>query len=385
MGLTGGELLDRATVKLAVPTEDPSRRAPVGPRPRTWSKKLVGHRLGRSALQAGAGTEAAFQRQPPTGRPVRRWPPIAARDASRAARGWWCGSTPPRRRDDVAGLPGGRPPPAELLSGLGARPRNAVARALAAKKATVFSFGTCLPPDQPGPRANGRVELTGDGCVGAIERDWPAAEHLAKFFFPMFMTAAGTVAAGPRVLVMGVGRRRTAVHRHGAPGSARVVKAYERCAAAAKEEAESLGATFPRHRRLGRGHRRLRPAKLTPPRSFDRQARAALARGGRPPFRRRPSPYGPAVCLGARPPCSSRRRIGRGHGRGPPSSFDHRRRTRAGNCEPQRLAGRDRGGTQRPSTWVGMAKPSLGHADPRPAFPSTARNVGQRGWGLMGP
>jgi NAD(P) transhydrogenase subunit alpha len=67
-----------------------------------------------------------------------------------------------------------------------------------------------------------------------------AAEQLAKFF-PMFMTAAGTVPPA-KVLVMGVGvaglQSIATARRLGA-----VVKAYD-VRAAAKEEAESLGATF---------------------------------------------------------------------------------------------------------------------------------------------
>ncbi len=67
-----------------------------------------------------------------------------------------------------------------------------------------------------------------------------AADHLAKFF-PMFMTAAGTVPPA-KVLVMGVGvaglQSIATARRLGA-----VVKAYD-VRAAAKEEAESLGATF---------------------------------------------------------------------------------------------------------------------------------------------
>jgi H+-translocating NAD(P) transhydrogenase subunit alpha len=67
-----------------------------------------------------------------------------------------------------------------------------------------------------------------------------AAEHLSKFF-PMFMTAAGTVPPA-KVLIMGVGvaglQAIATARRLGA-----VVKAYD-VRAAAKEEAESLGATF---------------------------------------------------------------------------------------------------------------------------------------------
>ncbi len=67
-----------------------------------------------------------------------------------------------------------------------------------------------------------------------------AAEHLAKFF-PMFMTAAGTVPPA-KVLVMGAGvaglQAIATARRLGA-----VVRAYD-VRAAAKEEVQSLGAKF---------------------------------------------------------------------------------------------------------------------------------------------
>jgi NAD(P) transhydrogenase subunit alpha len=82
--------------------------------------------------------------------------------------------------------------------------------------------------------------LSSQATVSGYRAGLAAADHLAKFF-PMFMTAAGTVPPA-KVLVMGVGvaglQSIATARRLGA-----VVKAYD-VRAAAKEEAESLGATF---------------------------------------------------------------------------------------------------------------------------------------------
>ena len=82
--------------------------------------------------------------------------------------------------------------------------------------------------------------LSSQATVSGYRAGLLAAEHLAKFF-PMFMTAAGTVPPA-KVLVMGVGvaglQAIATARRLGA-----VVRAYD-VRAAAKEEAESLGATF---------------------------------------------------------------------------------------------------------------------------------------------
>jgi NAD(P) transhydrogenase subunit alpha len=101
---------------------------------------------------------------------------------------------------------------------------------------TVFSFDL-LPRIS---RAQGMDALSSQATVSGYRAGLTAAEHLAKFF-PMFMTAAGTVPPA-KVLVMGVGvaglQSIATARRLGA-----VVKAYD-VRAAAKEEAESLGATF---------------------------------------------------------------------------------------------------------------------------------------------
>ncbi len=109
-------------------------------------------------------------------------------------------------------------------------------KVLADKRATVFSFD--LVPRIS--RAQGMDALSSQATVSGYRAGLSGAEHLAKFF-PMFMTAAGTVPPA-KVLVMGVGvaglQAIATARRLGA-----VVRAYD-VRAAAKEEAESLGATF---------------------------------------------------------------------------------------------------------------------------------------------
>lgn len=109
-------------------------------------------------------------------------------------------------------------------------------KAMAARKATAVSFDL-LPRIS---RAQSMDALSSQATVSGYRAGLAAAEQLTKFF-PMFMTAAGTVPPA-RVLVMGVGvaglQAIATAKRLGAQ-----VKAYD-VRAAAKEEAESLGATF---------------------------------------------------------------------------------------------------------------------------------------------
>ncbi|MDA8365725.1 MAG: Re/Si-specific NAD(P)(+) transhydrogenase subunit alpha [Actinomycetota bacterium] len=111
-----------------------------------------------------------------------------------------------------------------------------VVRALAERKATVFSLDL-LPRIS---RAQAMDALSSQATVSGYRAGLAAAEHLAKFF-PMFMTAAGTVPPA-RVLVMGAGvaglQAIATARRLGA-----IVRAYD-VRAAAKEEVESLGAHF---------------------------------------------------------------------------------------------------------------------------------------------
>ena len=107
---------------------------------------------------------------------------------------------------------------------------------LAEKRATVFSFDR-LPRIS---RAQSMDALSSQSTVSGYLAALAAARRLDKFF-PMLMTAAGTVPPA-KVLVMGVGvaglQAIATARRLGA-----VVRAYD-VRAAAKEEAESLGAAF---------------------------------------------------------------------------------------------------------------------------------------------
>ena len=109
-------------------------------------------------------------------------------------------------------------------------------KVLMGKKATAISFDL-LPRIS---RAQSMDALSSQATVSGYRAGLAAAEHLAKFF-PMFMTAAGTVPPA-KVLVMGVGvaglQAIATTRRLGAS-----VRAYD-VRAAAKEEAESLGAKF---------------------------------------------------------------------------------------------------------------------------------------------
>ncbi len=109
-------------------------------------------------------------------------------------------------------------------------------RAMAERKATVFSLDR-LPRIS---RAQSMDALSSQALVGGYQATLIAATRLPRFF-PMFMTAAGTVPPA-KVLVLGAGvaglQAIATARRLGA-----VVEAYDVRAAAA-EEVKSLGATF---------------------------------------------------------------------------------------------------------------------------------------------
>ena len=134
--------------------------------------------------------------------------------------------------DDVAALPDGL----LLLSFFSPVDSIESLRALARKRASVFSFDL-LPRIS---RAQGMDALSSQATVTGYRAGLIGAEYLPKFF-PMFMTAAGTVPPA-KVLVLGVGvaglQAIATARRLGA-----VVRAYD-VRAAAKEETESLGAAF---------------------------------------------------------------------------------------------------------------------------------------------
>ncbi len=183
------------------------------------------------------------------------------------------------------------------------------------------------------------------------------------------MTAAGTVPPA-KVLVMGVGvaglQSIATARRLGA-----VVKAYD-VRAAAKEEAESLGATFLDTGVSAEGAGRLRPRAH--PRGARPPARRA-GRGGRP-LRRRHHHRGRA---GAQGPRAAHDGDGRGHGRG-------RRRGGHGGGPGGQLRAHQggRGGGAQRCARGRHGQPALGHADARqlplrPQRGQRARAHGPRG------
>jgi NAD(P) transhydrogenase subunit alpha len=111
-----------------------------------------------------------------------------------------------------------------------------VVKALASRQATAFSFE--LVPRIS--RAQSMDALSSQATVAGYRAVLIAANRLTKFF-PLFMTAAGTVRPA-RALVMGAGvaglQAIATARRLGA-----VVSAYD-VRSAAKEEVKSLGATF---------------------------------------------------------------------------------------------------------------------------------------------
>jgi NAD(P) transhydrogenase subunit alpha len=134
--------------------------------------------------------------------------------------------------EEVEGLPDG----VTVISFLQPVAAAETVKALAGRGATVYSLDL-LPRIS---RAQSMDALSSQATVAGYRAGLSAAEHLAKFF-PMFMTAAGTVPPA-KVLVMGAGvaglQAIATARRLGA-----VVRAYD-VRAAAKEEVESLGAKF---------------------------------------------------------------------------------------------------------------------------------------------
>jgi NAD(P) transhydrogenase subunit alpha len=190
-------------------------------------KKLVGAGW-EICIQAGAGAAAEFPDQAFTEAGA-----TVAPDAAAALNGaGLVVRVNAPDAEEAKALPDG----AAVLSFFQVGQSEDALRALAAKRATVFSFDL-LPRIS---RAQAMDALSSQATVSGYRAGLAAAESLAKFF-PMFMTAAGTVPPA-KVLVMGVGvaglQSIATARRLGA-----VVKAYD-VRAAAKEEAESLGATF---------------------------------------------------------------------------------------------------------------------------------------------
>jgi NAD(P) transhydrogenase subunit alpha len=190
-------------------------------------KKLVGAGW-EVVVQVDAGTASAF----PDPAYVDAGATIASDAAATVAGAGLVVKVNPPSPEEATALPQG----AAVLSFFGVAQAEDALRALAARGATVFSFDL-LPRLS---RAQSMDALSSQATVSGYRAGLAAAEHLSKFF-PMFMTAAGTVPPA-KVLVMGVGvaglQAIATARRLGA-----IVKAYD-VRAAAKEEAESLGATF---------------------------------------------------------------------------------------------------------------------------------------------
>ena len=220
---------------LAVPAESRpgERRVAMVP---DIAKRLIDVGMGIS-VQSGAGTSAAFPDEAYTEAGVSIAPDAAALLSGAEV----VVSVNPPDPTQAGLMPSG----VIVLSFLQPAQSAEALAVLADKGATVSSFD--LVPRIS--RAQSMDALSSQATVSGYRAGLLAAERLAKFF-PMFMTAAGTVPPA-KVLVMGVGVAGlpaiATARRLGA-----VVRAYD-VRAAAKEEAESLGRDLRRPRDLGRG------------------------------------------------------------------------------------------------------------------------------------
>jgi NAD(P) transhydrogenase subunit alpha len=179
-------------------------------------------------VEAGAGARARFSDDD-----YRQAGATVVADATAALSGVdLVARVQPPTVEEVASLPEG----VSLISFLQPVAAADTVKALASRGATVYSLDL-LPRIS---RAQSMDALSSQATVAGYRAGLSAAEHLAKFF-PMFMTAAGTVPPA-KVLVMGAGvaglQAIATARRLGA-----VVRAYD-VRAAAKEEVQSLGAKF---------------------------------------------------------------------------------------------------------------------------------------------
>jgi len=213
-------------VKLAVPTEIRAGETRVAIVPEV-AKKLASSDI-EVVVQAGAGQAAGF----PDAAYQEAGATIAADVAATLEGAAVVVKVQPPTIEEVALLPQN----ISLVSFLQPVASKEVVAALADQGATVYSLDL-LPRIS---RAQSMDALSSQATVSGYRAGLAGAEHLAKFF-PMFMTAAGTVPPA-KVLVMGAGvaglQAIATSRRLGA-----VVRAYD-IRAAAKEEVQSLGATF---------------------------------------------------------------------------------------------------------------------------------------------
>jgi NAD(P) transhydrogenase subunit alpha len=213
-------------VKLAVPTETHAgeRRVAIVP-------DAVGRLVSAGwnvALQAGAGAAAHF----PDVAYRERGATLADSATSLFSDALVVAKVQPPTPAEVALLPQG----STVVSFLQPVAQIDIVRALVERKITAFSLDL-LPRIS---RAQSMDALSSQATVSGYRGALIGAVQLTKFF-PMFMTAAGTVPPA-KVLVMGAGvaglQAIATARRLGAQ-----VRAYD-VRAAAKEEVESLGATF---------------------------------------------------------------------------------------------------------------------------------------------
>lgn len=213
-------------MKLAVPAETVSGERRVALVPDVVKRLVAGGWT--VVVQSGAGAEAAF-----TDADYRdAGAEVAADLASCVAGAAIVVRVQAPSAEDASHVPDG----AVVLSFLQPAAALDALRVLAAKRCSVFSFDL-LPRIS---RAQSMDALSSQATVSGYRAALTAATRLGRFF-PMLMTAAGTVPPA-KVLVMGAGvaglQAVATCRRLGA-----VVRAYD-VRAAAKEEAESLGATF---------------------------------------------------------------------------------------------------------------------------------------------
>lgn len=213
-------------VILAIPTETRAGEQRVALVP-DIVKKLVDQGWD-VVVQSGAGTAATFSDEAYTEAGAR----IAPDATSTVAGAGVIVKVNAPSAEEAAGYPEG----VLVMSFFQSGQSTDALTVLVGRKATVVSFDL-LPRIS---RAQSMDALSSQATVSGYRAGLAAAEHLARFF-PMFMTAAGTVPPA-KVLVMGVGvaglQAIATARRLGAN-----VRAYD-VRAAAKEEAESLGATF---------------------------------------------------------------------------------------------------------------------------------------------
>jgi NAD(P) transhydrogenase subunit alpha len=212
-------------VRLAVPTETRAgeRRVAIVPE---VAGRLAGAGV-QVAVQAGAGAAAHF----PDAAYVEKGATVVSGTAVVSGAGLVARVNAPTPEEIRHLEPG-----ASLVCFLQPAAQLPVVEALVARRATAFSLDL-LPRIS---RAQSMDALSSQATVSGYLAGLAAAERLPKFF-PMFMTAAGTVPPA-KVLVLGAGvaglQAIATARRLGAQ-----VRAYD-VRAAAKEEVQSLGAHF---------------------------------------------------------------------------------------------------------------------------------------------